>query len=306
MAKPDLSAVVAAFSEKYRLGRSHAHGAFGVLHGMPVHLFPSNADGEPLILFIGTAGEEACEDALEKLTGGGTSTAGLTPQFEGDGVILIAKYAKKLFKKGNPDVMAAAIAESIEHAASLPGVRSAAAAGARAGLVNSVPGFLTDKEIAELREHGESLERAYSLHDPNYPLALLFGLAAMVGGALIWATIAAFLKRQVWIVAIGAGALIGVATLRGAGKGTPLLKLLIFALTLGSVVLGEVLSVAFLLVRETDAPFDLIAAAHIYFDNLRGFMDDFLFAVGGGLIGGFWAMRFASKPHLQPSIEVAP
>lgn len=112
------------------------------------------------------------------------------------------------------------------------------------------------------------------------------------------------MNMQAWIIAIGAGWLVGFLALKGAGKATIPLKIMIFVMAVGAVVLGEILSWAFYVTKE-GGPFAPIEAARTYFDNLGRNIGDFIFALAGGLIGAFIAAKMASKPQLAPDIEVS-
>jgi hypothetical protein len=171
-------------------------------------------------------------------------------------------------------------------------------------IVNQQPLLLNSREIDEIRETGQAINEAYAQEPTNYPMGLLFGLAGVIVGSVVWGGIGAFFHLQAWIVAIGAGWLIGYLVLKGAGKTTLAVQSMIFLLTITVVLLGEVLDVTFLIMQE-GGPFAPVVAARLYFQNLDQVGGNFLFALIGGVIGAYGACRMAAKPNFIPEIEVA-
>jgi hypothetical protein len=188
--------------------------------------------------------------------------------------------------------------------ANTPGGPPSAASGSKVTLVNQIPHYYTPEQVAELRTVGSELNQSYSQAGTNYPLGLVLGVVAMIAGALVWGAVGAFMHVQAWMIAIAAGWGIGFATLKGAGKGSPLLKVLIFVLTIGSVLLGEIFSFAFTL-NQMGQGFDLLLAANLYIETIDEGIGSLLFALVGGLVGAFGAAQMADTPDYAPQVEVA-
>jgi len=124
----------------------------------------------------------------------------------------------------------------------------------------------------------------------DYRRGLVFAVAAAVAGAVVWALILAYAEIQAWLIGIGIGYLIGIAAIRGAGKVTNQLRVAVIALTIGAVIVGELLGTALLINKELGF-FDFPFAVELYFDNLGG---DFAFALGAAAVG-CWAALSATR-----------
>jgi hypothetical protein len=82
-----------------------------------------------------------------------------------------------------------------------------------------------------------------SVKSGNLPLGILAGTGAALVGALIWMGITVLSGLHIGYVAIGIGALVGIAV-RYAGQGsTPIFGVVGAVLTLIGCVLGEILAV---------------------------------------------------------------
>jgi hypothetical protein len=86
----------------------------------------------------------------------------------------------------------------------------------------------------------------------NLPMGFMAGLVAAAVGAALWATITVLTNYQIGWMAIGVGALVGVAV-RAAGKGsTTTFGVLGGALAVAGCVFGNLLTGAVILSREWD------------------------------------------------------
>ena len=122
---------------------------------------------------------------------------------------------------------------------------------------------------------------------------VLFGLAAAVVGAVAWALLLAYGDMRSWLLAMGIGYAVGRAAGFGAGTVTFRLKVIIGALVLGAVVLGELLGMALVIYRAFGV-FDVPLSVELYLEILGV---DTLFVLGGAILGVFGALR---------SVEPAP
>ncbi len=153
----------------------------------------------------------------------------------------------------------------------------------------------------------QAIER-YDAAPTNLPLAVLAAAVLAVVGAVAWAGIAIATNRVVWLVAIGAGILIGWGTARAAGKGGPLIQGTAALFTVASVLLGELLLVAYHVQEQAQRTGQQVswpafaAAAPAVLWQLSG---ETLFALGGGLIGAWYATRRAAHPTIEARVEKA-
>jgi hypothetical protein len=153
----------------------------------------------------------------------------------------------------------------------------------------------------------QAIER-YDAAPTNLPLAVLAAAILAVVGAIGWAGSAIATGRVFWLVAIGAGLLIGWGTTRAAGKGEPLTQGLGAAFTVASVLLGELLLVAYHVqqqARRASQRVDWVAFAASAPTILWQLGGETLFALIGGLIGAWYATRWAARPKIEAQVEKA-
>jgi hypothetical protein len=109
-----------------------------------------------------------------------------------------------------------------------------------------------------------------------------------------------------WILAIGIGLMIGYGTTKAAGKGGVRLQVLIFILTVASVLIGLVFYSGYSLWQHAKASglvvnwLKFVKLIPLILIESKG---DTLFSLVGGLIGAYYASRFARKPKLQVSVK---
>jgi len=107
--------------------------------------------------------------------------------------------------------------------------------------VDQVPKLLCGTCQERLRVERQMAEQKYDMIDARHLNGALFGLVAAVAGAAVWALIAGATGRILAMAGIGIGWLVAVAYRRGAGRVDLAGQVIGAVLTLGSVVLGQVL-----------------------------------------------------------------
>jgi len=123
---------------------------------------------------------------------------------------------------------------------------------------------------------------------------VMFAVGVAITGAVVWAMLLAYAEIQSWLLAIGIGWLVGQAAVRGAERMTDSLRVAVVLLTLGAVVVGQLLGFTLQLNREAGI-LDFAFAMELYFDNLDAFGGDLLFALGGGGMGAWVAATQSNK-----------
>ncbi len=287
--------------ERWNLIQS-AHGSlYGALAGRPVHLFEGADNGGNAILGVAVGvssiseAEATRERWLEEIP------------FLKKGMISVEEGA--VFASVPSRVAGGIDSEEltgrIEQMAALSPLAGPQKPHARPAIVNGTPAFLTEIDVAEIEQGGRLIADEYEQSSTRWLPALIFGLIGVVVSALAWAVIAVVTDREFWLVAIGAGLLIGYLVTIGARKTNLGIQIMVGILTVGAVLLGQLLTFAWLLNQE----FVGVSTADV-FEIYGSFLADdtgsMLFAVGGGLIGGWYGAKLAGKPQLTPEIEIAP
>ena len=134
--------------------------------------------------------------------------------------------------------------------------------------------------------------RESDVGNPGAARALWAGLAMAVVGAVAWGLLGAYAELQSWIVAIAIGLGVGWVMTRLVERPTMGLQIAAVLFTLGAVVLGQVLIVAFSANRLFGV-FDLGLAWEAYREAVADgdITQDLLFGLGGGAIGAFYSLR---------------
>lgn len=175
-------------------------------------------------------------------------------------------------------------------------------------LVNDIPLHLCDGCAETLRFAGNEAARAYAQKSPNLLLGLLFGIGAGLASAVAWAIVALLSQRIFLILAIGIGLFVGWAIHRGMGKFTWLGQAAAVLITLGSVLVGELLYVVLLLVQEDADFFSAVLAVLMNLDVIFKESDIWV-SLFFGLIGALYILYRYRRPrvgiHVEP-LESAP
>lgn len=160
--------------------------------------------------------------------------------------------------------------------------------------------------IERLGYEAQRARQKYEELPLNLPLAVLAAAVLAIVGAAAWAGITIATNRMYWAIAIGSGLLIGYGTTWVAGKGGPVTQVLVAIFTVISVLLGEILFVAYQYYQytkeravEVDWQLFIAQVPNILWE-MGG---DTIFALGGGLIGAYYAVRSAGKPDLEVKVE---
>ena len=172
------------------------------------------------------------------------------------------------------------------------------------GVVDRVCPACTERLQHEVRQ---AMER-YDAAPLNLPLAVLTAAVLAGLGAIVWAGLAVATHRVFWFVAIGAGLLIGWGTTMAAGKRALPVQATAAVFTLVSVLLGELLLVGYHLQKQTQhsgQQVDWAAFATAAPNILWRLGGETAFAVGGGLLGAWYATRMAARPKLEARVERA-
>jgi hypothetical protein len=139
----------------------------------------------------------------------------------------------------------------------------------------------------------------------NLPLAVAAAAALAVAGGAAWAGIAIATHRVFWLVAIGVGLAIGWATTKAAGKAGRVVQVLGALATVISVLLGELFLVGYHVQQQARRrrPGGGLAPSSPPLPHPLQLGGETLFALGGGLIGAWYAARLAARPTIEVRVE---
>jgi hypothetical protein len=178
--------------------------------------------------------------------------------------------------------------------------------GADPVLVNDVVDRVCPSCAERLQHEARRASARYDEAPMNLPLAVAAAAVLAVAGAAAWAGIAIATNRVFWLVAIGVGLAIGWVTTRAAGKAGRTVQVLGAVATVASVLLGELFLVAYHVqqqARRGGQRVDWAAFAGDAPTILWQLGSETLFALGGGLIGAWYAARLAARPKIEVRVE---
>jgi len=173
-------------------------------------------------------------------------------------------------------------------------------------LLNDVVDRVCPSCIERLRHDVRRASQQYDDLPLNLPLAVMTAAVTAAVAALAWAGIAVATNRMFWAVAIGSGALIGYCTSRVVGRGGIAVQGVTGVFTVISVLLGQALFLAWQVHQHAQARglkvdwkvFTAYIPSLLWADT-----GSTLFALGGGLLGAYYAVKRAAKPKLEVRVE---
>lgn len=288
-------------AERWDLARSSQGSVYGAIDGRPVHLFEgADNNGKPILgLAIGMPSMDAAESTADTWVDEFSFVK--KPMVSAEENVVVAEIPYRVADLLGSEELASRIEQMVTASAPWGSVHR----NARPALVNGVPAYLTETEAANITYEGRLMVDEYEQISTRWVPALLAGLLGTVISALVWAAISVVTEREFWLVAIGAGFLISYLAIRGAGKTNLGLQVIVGAFTVASVFLGQFLTVAWVMNQEF-VGLTVGSIANVYRSVLAEDIGLLLFGLGGGLVGAWYGVRFASKPQLMPEIELAP
>lgn len=176
--------------------------------------------------------------------------------------------------------------------------------GAPIVLLNDVPAYLCESCAAKVRAGSAQIAEAYARMRPRLIRGLLYGIGAGILSAVGWGMLA-FLSQRIFLaVAILIGLFVGWAIHRGMGKFTWAGQVAAGLITLGSVLVGDILYVTLLLTREG---IDFVSALAAVVGNLGVLFSegDIWISLFFGLIGALYIL-YRYRPPRRVGISVEP
>ena len=225
---------------------------------------------------------------------------------------LVHKRTRRLFRSLDAETIAAdveALLRAVKHATP-PAPARCRVCGSDSGrdpvLINDIVDRVCPACLERMQQEAKRASQAYD------ELPLRAGSMVVVAAVLavitagVWAGIAITTNRMFWVVAIGAGALIGWGTAKAAGRGGRAVQATGVLFTLAAVLLGQVFFIAWQLQQHARQRGLKVNwewfAAHVP-QILWSTGTETLFALGGGLFGALYAARRAAKPRIELDIQ---
>lgn len=287
MAKFDFDAFAQTMISEEGLYASAAGSVFGDMTGVATHVgVVEDANGaQSLAVIVGSESEDAGNRIRDAWVESSDPVKKREIEVQPQGVaakIPLGKAAKTDFSE-----LRQRVSQLVAAASSVVSGTTARRYGTRPALVNGVPMFLTEVEAGELELERTQAVAEYHEIKPRTGRAVVFGLVGVVVAALIWGVLGAYAEFSAWIVAIGAGLLIGFLVLRGAEKTSRAIQVLIAGLALLTVFLGDLIGITIVINREFGV-FDPGGALDIYGQILQEDTGLLFFTLGAGLAGAWF------------------
>lgn len=172
-------------------------------------------------------------------------------------------------------------------------------------LLNAIPVYYCEGCQQKLQADLDAAGRAYEETAANLPNGLLFGVLAAAGGSLAWGIVAYSLKRIFLIGGILIGYLVAWAVIKGMGKINRAGQVLVFLLTIASVLFGDVIFYTLVAMKELSIPLSgalvrkVLANLWRIETSARGGLASVLFA----FVGAGYALKAARKPQFKAKFE---
>lgn len=301
-----------------RLGLTPVQGApaaLGERDGYLVTVSTGASGGAEAVLEIIRYGDPGRDPAVRDALGRSPELArlGIRPKrIQVAGGVLVHRRTRRMFRSLKGEAIAAdveALLRAVKQVAPAPPprCRSCGSEGGHAPiLVNGVADRLCPACVERMQQEAKRASQAYDELPLRTGSMVLAALALAIVAAGVWAAIAITTNRMFWVVAIGAGALIGWGTTKAAGRGGRAVQVVAVAFTLGAVLLGQVFLLGwhfqqYAQQRGLTVNWERFAAHVPQLLWNTGF--DTLFALGGGLFGALYAARQAAKPRIELDVR---
>lgn len=170
-------------------------------------------------------------------------------------------------------------------------------------LWNGMPSYICPGCQERVRQELNQEAANYEMQDPNYVNGIAFGVGAALAGGVAWGIIAYGVHLIFLWGAILIGYLVAWAMIKGTGKVTLLVQILVPTLTVASVLFGDAIFFALTVMKANNVPFSLALKAvltHLWqIETVGGNVLSPVF----GLVGAGYALYRARKPKFQAAFE---
>jgi hypothetical protein len=287
--------------------------AVGLKDGYPVQITAGHAGNRKAIIEFIRYGDPGSDQAVREAIQGSSETGAIKARrLQVENGLVVYQHPKRVFGSEPADAVASefeGLLRAVKRAAA-PATASCRLCGSSTSTELILLNGVVDRacpSCIERFQHDVTLSSArYEDRPMHLLLAILVAAILAVVSSIAWAGMAIVTNQMFWVIAIGSGLLIGWGATRAAGKGGRPVQLVAALFTVLSVLLGQVLFIAwqvnqYLQSHGMDTDWSKFVA------NVPGLLwetgEDTLFALGGGLLGAYFAIGRASKPMPETSIE---
>ena len=172
-------------------------------------------------------------------------------------------------------------------------------------LLNDIPTHYCSSCQVQLNQKLDAAAVAYENLETNLPLGLLYGVGAALLGSVAWGALAYLLQRIFLWGAIIIGLFVGKVVVKGTGKVTWTVRIMIGLLTAASVAFGDSIFYALTVVKESQVAF--LAALKfvlVNFWKLETDADGGIVSILFALIGAVIVMYSTRKPAFKARFVV--
>lgn len=224
---------------------------------------------------------------------------------------MVFPYRKRLFKADVTPGELVGMVESlgaVARAGAATTSRTCVTCGAVHGtptLLNGSAHYVCDTCIAAIASDSDAARTAHDAVPTNYVLAVAAAVVLCAVGAISWATLTVLTERMFWQAAVGIGALVAWGTRKAAGKGGPGVQLIGGTFTLASMVVGQLVMVAWYVLQDM-APGESIDWAAFLYASPQILIEtgsDTIYALGAGLFGAVASIAALAKADVGVAVE---
>lgn len=173
-------------------------------------------------------------------------------------------------------------------------------------LINGAATRVCGPCIVKMETAAREAQDAYDAQPTRFGLALLAAGASAVVGAVVWAGLGIMTERMFALVGIGAGLLVGFATLYAAGRGHWIVQVITFVGAIASVLLGELMWVAYALNQAAQAEHvevDWGAFVQATPEILGSLGSDTFYSLACGIGGAVGAFFITARQKVQFQVD---
>jgi hypothetical protein len=171
-------------------------------------------------------------------------------------------------------------------------------------LMNGIPIYICAGCQEEVHHELDQAAMAYEAIEPNYPNGLVLGIGAALLGGIAWGVVAYAINRIFLYGAILIGYFVAAGVIKGTKKVTPFGQVIVPILTVASVLFGDAIFYALVVMKQENVPFSgkLLKAILVNLYEIESKGSGILSLVFA-LVGAGYALYAARKPKFKAAFE---